>query len=140
MRKILVPFDGSENALRAVRYAASVAKERSGVQLELLYVDDPVPLGLHAAFSAQELARGQADEAIRILYPAGKILDAESVQYQMRWRTGSPAAEIAKHAQENQCESIIMGTRGLGPIASMVIGSVATKTVHLADVPVTLVK
>jgi len=140
MRKILLPCDGSENALRAVRYAASVVKERPDAQLELLYVDDPVPLGLHAALSAQELARGQADEAIHILHPAMKILDAEGVRYQMRWRTGSPAAEIARHARENECESIIMGTRGLGPIASVVIGSVATKTVHLADVPVTLVK
>jgi nucleotide-binding universal stress UspA family protein len=33
-----------------------------------------------------------------------------------------------------------MGTRGLGPIANLVIGSVATKVIHLVEVPVTLIK
>lgn len=140
MRKILVPCDGSENALRAARYAASLAKELPDVQLELLYVSDPVPLGLHAALSAEELARDQADKAIQMLSPARRMLDATGVRYRMRWSAGSPAEEIARHVHEAQCDAIIMGTRGLGPIASVIIGSVATKTIHLVDVPVTLVK
>jgi len=43
MRTILIPCDGSDNALRAVRYAASLAKELSNVHLELLNVQDPLP-------------------------------------------------------------------------------------------------
>lgn len=39
-----------------------------------------------------------------------------------------------------QCDAIIMGSRGLGPVASMIIGSVATKVIHLVKVPVTLIK
>ena len=140
MRTILIPCDGSDNALRAVRYAASLAKELSDVRLELLTVQDALPQKVHAALSEQEIERWRAGETDLILQPARQILDAEEVQYQVRTRVGSPANEIARHVQETQCDAIIMGTRGLSPIANLVIGSVATKVIHLVRVPVTLIK
>ena len=54
MRKILIPCDGSDNSLRAVRYAASLAKDLPDVQLELLHVQDPMLLKVYANLSAQE--------------------------------------------------------------------------------------
>lgn len=140
MQKILVPCDGSDNALRAVRYAASLAKLLPGAHLELLNVQDPVLLREHAMRSVQEIEHMQADEADRILQPARAILDAEGLPYQVRFRTGSPANEIARHVHEAHCDAIVMGTRGFGPIASIVIGSVASRVIHLVDVPVTLIK
>jgi len=140
MRKILIPCDGSDNALRAVRYAASLAKELSDAQLELLNVQEPLPEKVHAALSEQEIARWQTGEADLILQPARQILDAEDVKYQARSRVGSPANEIARHAHETLCDAIVMGTRGLGPIVNLVLGSVATKVIHLVAVPVTLIK
>lgn len=140
MRKLLIPCDGSDNALRAVRYAASLAKELSDVELELLNVQDPLPQKVHSVLSEQEIAHWQAGEADLILQPAREILDAEEVRYQVRTRVGSPANEIARHVQETQCDAIIMGTRGMGPIVNLVIGSVATKVIHLVEVPVTLIK
>jgi nucleotide-binding universal stress UspA family protein len=140
MRKILIPCDGSDNGLRVVRYAASLAIRLSDVQLELLNVQEPLPQKVHAALSEQEIARWQAGEADLILQPARQILDAEEVQYQVRSRVGSPANEIALHVRETQCDAIIMGTRGLSPIVNLVIGSVATKVIYLVEVPVTLIK
>ena len=140
MRKILIPCDGSDNGLRVVRYAASLAIRLSDVQLELLNVQEPFPHKVHAALAEQEIARWQAGEADLILQPARQILDAEEVQYQVRSRVGSPANEIALHVHETQCDAIIMGTRGLSPIVNLVIGSVATKVIYLVDVPVTLIK
>ena len=55
-------------------------------------------------------------------------------------RIGHAAAEIAECARELGCDAIVMGTRGLGRVANIVLGSVAHKVVHLADVPVTLVR
>ena len=140
MRTILIPCDGSDNALRAVRYAASLAKELSDVHLELLNVQDPLPQKVHAALSEQEIAHWRAGEADLILQPARQILDAKEVQYQVPSRVGSPANEIARHVHETQCDAIIMGTRGLGAVANLMIGSVATKVIHLVEVPVTLIK
>jgi nucleotide-binding universal stress UspA family protein len=45
-----------------------------------------------------------------------------------------------QYAEDKQCEQIVMGTRGLGTVSNLVLGSVATKAIHLAKVPVLLVK
>ncbi len=140
MRRILVPVDGSDNALRAVRYAASLAKELSDVRLELVNVQDPLPQKVHSALSEEEIARWQSGYSDLVLQPATKILDALHVPYQVGSRVGSPANEIAKQVQDTQCDAIIMGTRGLGSLANLVIGSVATKVIHMVQVPVTLIK
>lgn len=141
MRKILIPCDSSDNALRAVRYAASVTKYISDVQLELLYVHDPMQLREYADLLKQNAEHNrQIDETNRILQPAKQILDTAGVPYQIRWRVGSPANEIAQHVYEAHCDAIIMGTRGLSSVATVMIGSVATKVIHLVEVPVTLIK
>lgn len=140
MPKILVPCDGSDNALRAVRYAANLTKLIQGTEIELLNVLDPVLMRGHAAMSALDIERMQADEAGRVLHPARQVLDAEGISYQVRRRCGAPAGEIAQQVHESHCDAAVMSTRGLGPVASLMIGSVATRVVHLVDVPVTLIK
>ncbi len=141
MEKILVPFDGSENSLRAVQYAAKFAKMTTPPShIELLFVEDPVPLRLHASLSSQEIERIESSEAERILQPARALLESAGISYQARWRAGSPGNEIALQVHESGCTAVVMGTRGLGPVTSIMIGSVATKVMHLVEVPITLIK
>lgn len=139
MRKILIPCDGSENALRAVEYATSLGNELSDVQIELLYVQDPLPQKVYTYLSKDQIAQFQAAQADLILQPAKQILDGRGIPCQVRFRIGSPADEIARHVKETHSDTVIMGTHGLGLVA-LAIGSVATKVIHLVDVPVTLVK
>lgn len=140
MRKILVPIDGSDNALRAVRYAASLAKELSDARLELLNVQDPLPMKVHAALSEDEIAEWRSGYSKLVLEPATQILDAIHVPYRVGSRVGSPATEILQQVRDTECDAIIMGTRGMGSLANLVIGSVTTKVIHLVEVPVTLIK
>lgn len=140
MQTILVPCDGSANALRAVRYAANLAKRCPNTQLELLYVEDPVRMHQFTHLSADQQKEIKEKDADRVLQEARQMLMSEGVAYHEFIRTGAAASEISLHACEAGCESIIMGTRGMSPIASVLIGSVATYTVHLSHVPVTLVK
>jgi nucleotide-binding universal stress UspA family protein len=53
---------------------------------------------------------------------------------------GPVAETIDRIARETQADQIVMGTRGLGRVRGLLLGSVATQVVHLADIPVTLVK
>ena len=53
---------------------------------------------------------------------------------------GDPARAIVKLVRKLNCDLIVMGTRGMGAVAGLVLGSVANKVVHLARTPVTLVK
>jgi nucleotide-binding universal stress UspA family protein len=46
---------------------------------------------------------------------------------------------ISRFAQEQGCDEIVIGSRGLGNIGNMLVGSVASKIIHLATMPVVLV-
>lgn len=141
MKKILVTFDGSANALRAVHYAATVAIEAPGVEIILLHVLDPMTFKSQAALlSPDELSRFCPVEAAHVIDPAREILDLAGVGYTVRCRVGAAAGAIASEVYESQCDAVIMGTRGMGAIANMMVGSVASHVVHLVHVPVTLIK
>ncbi len=141
MKKILVACDKSENALRAVQYAAGEVRDNRGWELELLHVLDPVTFtSPRNALSPEDLTRLCPQEAERVFAPARRILDDAGIAYRIRCRVGDAAREIAAQVRESGCQGVVIGTRGMGPAANFMIGSVASRVVHLADVPVTLVK
>lgn len=72
--------------------------------------------------------------------PACQILDHAGISYTVQCRVGAAAGQIAEQVHESDCDSVVMGTRGMGLIANVLIGSVASRVVHLVHVPVTLVK
>lgn len=140
MRKILVPVDASDSAQHAVRYAATMVNDNPGIQLHLLNVQEPLESHANAYLSVQEGKTIQSTESQRVLQPAMQILDDAGIAYRADWRSGDIAPTIAAYVNEIGCEAIVMGTRGLGPVGNLVMGSVANKVVHLVSVPVTLVK
>ena len=71
---------------------------------------------------------------------ACEVLTVAGVRFEIELVSADAPLAIARIAVERQCDFILMDTRGTGAIAGMALGSVATKVVHLADLPVTLVK
>ena len=140
MQKILVPVDGSENALRALRHAIVVANSSAQAELHLLYVQNPIPPHLHLNFPIDSIKKAEAKEADKVLLAARRLCDQAAVSCVAHVRVGAIAQTIAAGADELQCDAIIMGTRGMNAVASLIIGSVTTKVIHLAQVPVTLVR
>lgn len=141
MKKLLVPCDGSESALRAVRHAAAEAADGSGAEIHLLHVIEPMtPVILSEAFSARRLDERFPPQAVQALEPAIEVLAQAGVRYSLHCLFGQPAPEIAAYAHSAGCDGVVMGTRGHGALASLMIGSVATQVVKLVDIPVTLVK
>ena len=68
------------------------------------------------------------------------LLEAAGVPYENRMLVGSPAEIIVRLASTQRCSQIVMGMRGRGAVARVMLGSVSMKTLQLARVPVTLVK
>jgi len=66
-------------------------------------------------------------------------LDSANVPYFHRTGAGEPPHVIVDYAKENGCYQIIMGTRELGTLTGLLLGSVATKAVYLSEAPVELV-
>lgn len=138
--RILVPVDGSAGALRAVKHAAAVVREGSEVQL--VNVQPPMPLyGMVRAYMrAPQYRAACAALAERALRPAIRLLKRARVAHRPHVMYGEPGATVAEAARRLKCGAIVMGTRGHGAIGNLLLGSVATKVIHLAKVPVTLVK
>lgn len=141
MLRILVPIDGSANALRALRHAAKILKNQSGA-IHLLHVRAPYDgYGMVGAYLSPSRQRRSADDAAQAaLRPAEVLLKRAGLSASTRIATGEVARSIVAEVRRQRCNAIVMGTRGLGVIGSLVLGSVATEVIHLAKVPVTLVK
>ena len=71
---------------------------------------------------------------------AREQLTAAGVPFQDAHRIGDPGPMIAEDARENDCDMIVMGTRGMGGHAGALLGSVAQGAVSESAVPVLLVK
>ena len=91
MKKVLVPCDGSENALRAVRYAVAEARSMTTpVQIELVHVLEPVMAVKHAderslaqTFSGEHLPSTVPPVVKKVLQTAIDILDQAGVKYEV---------------------------------------------------------
>lgn len=141
MHKPLVPIDGSASAMRALNHAVAELGGRAGVQVHLLNVQT---LPLHTfpgkLVSPDLIDRELRREGERLLDQARAVAESAGLVCVCHVRIGHPGNEIAMCATEHGCDIIVMGTRGMGAAAGLLLGSVATKVVHAAQVPVTLVK
>ena len=136
MSKVLVPIDGSEAALRALRHAMKDADEIHLITVQIK-ADTPVLL-LH--MTQEDIDKVQREHGQSMLVDACKVLDDAGRPYRTHVLLGEPATHIARVANSEGVDLIVMGTRGMGALGNFILGSTATKVVHLAEPPVTLVK
>ena len=141
MLKTLVPIDGSESALRALRHVLALRREGLIVEIHLINVQIPIASGHAKMFiNTDDYNRYCQEEALALLAPARAIILDVGADYRHHIVVGHIADSIARFAGEQKVDNIVMGTRGMSAISDLVMGSVAHKVIHLAAVPVTLVK
>ena len=141
MLKILIPVDGSENALRAVEHVVMLTKNNTLLICDLLYVGQPFGARVHAYRSHEGVAKMESDEGRKALLAAQALLDGAGIHYVVAVKEGDVAQHIVEHARQARCNLIVMGMRGMGLVVGPIsMGSVTSKVLHTADVPVTLVK
>lgn len=138
--KALVATDGSTHSQAAVEGLVSrLAWFKEPPTIELVTVHPAIPYGGAAAWAGHEaVAKYYAEESDAALKPAAELLKARGVDFRPVKLVGEAAHEIVKHAQASGCDMIVMGTHGQGAVANLVMGSVTTKVVALAKVPVLL--
>jgi nucleotide-binding universal stress UspA family protein len=119
MKKVLVAFDGSAPAHRAMQMAADLAGQDK-MSITVISVV-PQPLGLSVLvdpFDDASVHRKYLDDAVAFFESRG--ITAETVQ-----PTGDPARAIEATARKGAYDTIIMGSRGHGPVSRVLIGSVS---------------
>ncbi|MGC2199559.1 MAG: universal stress protein [Stellaceae bacterium] len=142
-RRIVVPVDGSAAANRAVAHAISLVADRTEAEIVLLNAQNLQTLDISdiSGVMTIEVDRRLAARQSRIaLRKAIDLCRKAKVSFVTRAEIGSPAETIDRVAREVGAAQIVMGTRGLGRLGNLFLGSVATQVVRVAQVPVTLVK
>ena len=140
--KILVAQDGSEVSRQAIRWLVGhVRCLRENPTIHLLFVHPPIPIGLAARHVSQAILDAYyREEGEQELQASRRLLDEVGIAYTPHLHVGAVAETIVKLARELDCDLICMGTHGRGFLGSTLIGSVASKVLHLSPLPVLLAK
>jgi nucleotide-binding universal stress UspA family protein len=138
---MLVAVDGSEHAEHAVRHALDMARRVADARIVLVNVQPPAMSGeVSNLLTAEEVMEQHAEAGRLALAAARALLDEAGVAYDTEIAIGRPAEAIVECAQKRGCDVIVVGASSRGRVRSIVLGSVASKVVHIAEVPVTVVK
>jgi nucleotide-binding universal stress UspA family protein len=144
MLRIVVAADGSTHALKAAELAARLARETRGAEVMVVNVGHIPTIALGGPgdglvdFAAMEEALEQAGRTI--LDQTMKAFAGIDARVTRVYRRGDPTAEILKAAKEHKADLIVMGSRGLGQIGGLILGSVSERVLHGAHIPVLIVR
>ena len=142
MLKMLIAVDGSEHSNHAIEAVAKLASKTLQRQVVLLNVlEAPLMFGDLPTFGLEQIEVAQKKQQDDVLAAALERARACGLTVgSTRRAQGQAASEIVRVVAECGADQIVLGTRGMGALSSLFMGSVAQRVVHLAEVPVLLVK
>ncbi|SEP37690.1 universal stress protein [Propionispora vibrioides] len=138
--KILVPVDGSTEAIEAVKFARKIAEKFSSA-VTLIHIIQ------HAAYIDSD-AHSMVSSIIKSLDERGNQVLAQALEfyqdYEGRVATciehGHPGVKITEISKEQNYSLIVMGRRGMSDIGKLLIGSVSNYVLHYADCPTLIIR
>lgn len=143
MTKILLTADGSPHALRAARKLTKLAKEwKSSPEIVVINVHLPLPAAgrVSMVIGKASIQKYYKEESEKAMKPVLKVLKDAGLTANSIMDVGPIAETIVAHAKRGKFDFICIGTRGMTATANLLLGSVATKVLHLADMPVITVR
>jgi nucleotide-binding universal stress UspA family protein len=142
MMKILIPIDGSDAANRAVDHVVAIAAWlKEAPQVCLLNVQWKLASGNVKLFINQDTVNDYyREQGMAALAEARAKLDKAGLAYSYHISVGTPAEAIVQYADEQKVDQIVMSAHGEGKLSTLLLGSVVSKVVHLAKIPMLLVK
>ena len=148
LRTVVLAVDGSPHSRRAAAFAARLAPPAGG-HVTVVSVVEPVhppsmalmPPSMrgHIAGAAAELERARLDAGQRWAEAAVRTLEKGGWRAQASVRTGVPLAEILQAVNEARADLLVLGARGTGGLARVLLGSVTDGALRLSPVPVLVV-
>lgn len=140
MKKLLVGVDGSEPSLKAIRKATEYATALKA-QLVLAYVLAPMNhLAEAYAGPITDLEEADRKNAEVMLRDAAKSVREAGCPVEAVILRGPPAQTLAERAEQDEgVEMVVVGSRGLGAVASVILGSVTDRLVRVSKKPVLVI-
>jgi nucleotide-binding universal stress UspA family protein len=141
IKEILVPVDGSENSVRAARFAMDLARAtKAGVRMAYVFPAASVELVGMAGMSAADIEHAAQTSAQRAFDTINEALEGELVEgIEYETALGDPAEEIIAWTDRDAGMLVVIGRRGLSRMKTLLLGSVSDKVIRHAQCPVTVV-
>ena len=137
--KVLIPVDGSANALRAVRHVANQFAAGAPLEVHLLTVMAPLSQHIARFFSRRDLGEFHHEEAGKALGGARMILDRAEVPYAYHVELGAKAEAINATAERLGADHIVIGTARKNSLTRLIQDSVTSKLLRITKVPVEVI-
>jgi nucleotide-binding universal stress UspA family protein len=143
--KLLLSSDGSDNAIRAAEFAAELVAVAPAIKITVLVVNDILEKmkyysPLRSPVVLEEVDVFFKEKTQEALDTTLDVLKKHGIKADGLTKMGNPAQEIVDYAHEGNFSHIVIGSRGLGSLKGIVLGSVSSKVIQLAGCPVTVVK
>lgn len=139
--KILFATDGSEPSLRALDTLVDLSKSFNSKITVLNTYEVPIPITKYEVSSDLYLSVEEAlsKNSREVLEEVKNRLDKEGIQADYISQVGDSGSLIVEKASEVESSMILMGSRGLGSIKSVLMGSVSSYVLHHAKCPVMII-
>ncbi len=141
-KKILIGYDGSEASKKALKKAVDLAKMCGG-ELHIVGVVRPFEFAAIDYIPPEEIEQYEKEEISkeeRFLKEAKEIAEEKEVKAITKVVEGEPAEELMAYADQNGCDLIVVGHRGVGGFKRMILGTTAGNLVKYANQSVLVVK
>lgn len=138
--RILVALDGSQTSEKALKSALQFANERYS-KVAVIHVKKNI--NIYETMSSEvvdEMYAEMKQEADKLFDHARALAEEFGIEIETHYVIGEPAILIVKLAEEGNFQLIVMGSRGLGGIKGLMLGSVSQKVSQLSHCPVLIVK
>ena len=136
---ILLGVDGSEHALHAAKTAADLARSMKSETLRIVVAYDSVPPYLGEP-NMQTAISARMKEAEDVLQKAMEVVGVIPGEIHTETLEGPPAEALLDVANTRKCDLIVMGSRGLGRLTGLLLGSQSQKVVQHAPCPVLIAR
>lgn len=139
---VLVPFDGSAQSQKALEAAVDLVKLQPSAKLTVVHVYDFLRIVIADSLitAPNSVNEEQYELAEQTIQTAEKYIESLPNETHTELRQGAPAKTIVEYAKEINSDLIVIGSRGLGSIGSVVLGSVSHNVVQHTNIPVLIIK
>lgn len=135
IEKVLVPVDGSDASKNAALYAAHLVNGRKS-KLYLLHVWEPINMTIGGE-EAAELRQEENEHSLEMLEEYRKMILADTqVEVELLSKSGRPDYTILNTQEDLDCDLIVLGSRGLSELESVIMGSTVSGVLEEATCPV----
>ena len=139
MNKVLIPVDGSNNALLALKHAVNVYGKDAHTEIHICNVQPKLYRHIGKYFSKSDISEWQAERAKAAAKSAAEFLEKAGVNFSFTYVSGDKGESLRDEAQRLGCSRIVIGSAKKNTLSRLFENSTTAKLLEISDIPVEVV-